>query len=73
MDRNIHSIEHYPHVVVVPRKGDVDRNPVDGGVQKISFVVPRKGDVDRNVTGIKWVASNSAVVPRKGDVDRNFE
>ena len=56
---------------VVPRKGDVDRNPrlqvIDGG----NAVVPRKGDVDRNVVGGVFLLGPLGVVPRKGDVDRN--
>ena len=58
--------------LVVPRKGDVDRNMkvTLEDLQKI-IVVPRKGDVDRNSVGNFRPRKAQVVVPRKGDVDRN--
>ena len=38
--------------LVVPRKGDVDRNGGGNGSFKKGNVVPRKGDVDRNIVEI---------------------
>ena len=40
--------------VVVPRKGDVDRNLTFSAPPKVlSSVVPRKGDVDRNTSTLR--------------------
>ena len=57
--------------IVVPRKGDVDRNPIMAAQIDRDKVVPRKGDVDRNYKSVNYTEQND-VVPRKGDVDRNF-
>ena len=48
MDRNDNRTYFHHAQIVVPRKGDVDRNvdPCNGGSDRP--VVPRKGDVDRN-------------------------
>ena len=57
---------------VVPRKGDVDRNPTENYIEHRPYkVVPRKGDVDRNVLNTDFLQRTFSVVPRKGDVDRN--
>ena len=56
--------------IVVPRKGDVDRNHDGAGNRIGQRVVPRKGDVDRNARYLK-AGLAVFVVPRKGDVDRN--
>ena len=56
--------------LVVPRKGDVDRNAGKPSRRKRRSVVPRKGDVDRNIKNLA-VIYGTRVVPRKGDVDRN--
>ena len=56
---------------VVPRKGDVDRNPADeAGTNALTMSSPARGT---------WIEIHAApplqvlrdVVPRKGDVDRN--
>ena len=56
--------------MVVPRKGDVDRNGANVCTLLTIRVVPRKGDVDRNKPGFVFHLAGG-VVPRKGDVDRN--
>ena len=71
MDRNGVDAPHLILQPVVPRKGDVDRNPAAARFCPGKDVVPRKGDVDRNVDHIGLLAPGDPVVPRKGDVDRN--
>ena len=58
-------------VLVVPRKGDVDRNWSSVRRSRTGRVVPRKGDVDRNLYRLSTILDVQNVVPRKGDVDRN--
>ena len=50
MDRNTTGGSHTTRTPVVPRKGDVDRNPdAQYTIYEREDVVPRKGDVDRNL------------------------
>ena len=52
---------------VVPRKGDVDRNPCfSTTLDLLADVVPRKGDVDRNTTDHWEIPASVQSSPARG-------